>query len=517
MVDKYSQIIGIKESRREMNMPKRHSSLLVGLGFLFLSLVASAADLKPSKTDSYSRLLTKTLSQCLTDLKVAKVVIQSDKLREASQLLIRSSDLNFAISQSDFLSKAYNDDSVSLNRFEDAAFDYLSSLEKNFKASLGSSSGNSTNPPIGDSNTPATNNSTDNLLLKVTDINPLKGSPGLFQVIIKGREHYYPDSKPMTTGGFDKKTAEQQASQIKSNMEQIFLREIATYSNQYKSLIKTDADKKAFAEQWCKANQTRVNEIVAQIQSGKINTPAGYDYQFALQADFLEGFKSYLIKQNELYNNSTDNGIRGEDKPTREKRLAADALKYVQSHLLTSGENEIKSVENLDKSSQLMFNQYVSRYSQPLVDGTATPTNPTNTDKTTPPANPRLAKFKEKVFEIVRAWLRVQSFISLFTGGFGLDTAILDQVVKALETILGSPLSDAEKTEARAWATQLAAEAPRPQPTTQPTTLPVNPYPYPYQPTMVPVMPHGHGFGGHHMKNRMMMVPAPGGYYYFVR
>jgi len=123
-----------------MNMPKRHSSLLVGLGFLILSLVASAADLKPSKIDSYSRLLTKTLSQCLTDLKVAKVVIQSDKLREASQLLIRSSDLNFAISQSDFLSKAYNDDSVSLNRFEDAAFDYLSSLEKNFKASLGSSS-----------------------------------------------------------------------------------------------------------------------------------------------------------------------------------------------------------------------------------------------------------------------------------------------------------------------------------------------------------------------------------------
>ena len=516
MVDKYSQIIGIKESRREMNMPKRHSSLLVGLGFLFLSLVASAADLKPVKTDSYSKLLSKTIQKCLTDLKSAQTLSQSEKLQQASQMLIRSSELTFALGQDAELTKAFNDDTVTQAQFEDAADKYLVGLEANFKAALAAGAAPMPNASAGGSNGTAAENATGDLVSKVTDVDPLKESPGLFQVIIKGRDHFYPDGKPMTTGGFDKKTAEEQASQIKSTLEQIFLREISV-SNQYKSLIKTEADKKAFAEQWTKAKAPRLNEIVAQIQSGKINTPAGSECQFCIQADFLEGFKSYLIKQNELYNNSTDNGIRGEDKPTREKRLAADALKYVQSHLLTSGENEIKSVENLDKSSQLMFAQYVSRYSQPLVDGTATPTNPTNTDKTTPPANPRLAKFKEKVFEIVRAWLRVQSFISLFTGGFGLDTAILDQVVKALETILGSPLSDAEKTEARAWATQLAAEAPRPQPTTQPTTLPVNPYPYPYQPTMVPVMPHGHGFGGHHMKNRMMMVPAPGGYYYFVR
>ncbi|MFM7128652.1 MAG: hypothetical protein ACKO0V_04765, partial [bacterium] len=118
-----------------MKMANRHSSLIVGLAFVFLCMVASAADLKPSKTDSYSRLLTKTLSQCLTDLKVAKVVSQSDKLKEASQLLIRSSDLNFAISQDEALSKAFNDDSISLNQFEDSAFTYLSGLEMNFKAS----------------------------------------------------------------------------------------------------------------------------------------------------------------------------------------------------------------------------------------------------------------------------------------------------------------------------------------------------------------------------------------------
>ncbi len=517
MVSKYGQIIGIKESRRKMNMPKRHSSLLVGLGFLFLSMVASAADLKPAKTSAYSNLLSKTIQNCLTDLKSAQTLSQSEKLQQASQMLIRASELTFALGQDAELTKAFNDDNFTQTQFEDAAGKYLDGLEANFNAALSAGVAPMPNASAGGSNGAAAENTTADLVSKVTDIDPLKDSPGLFQLIIKGREHYYPDGKPMTTGGFDKKTAEEQASQIKSNLEQIFLREIATYSSQYKLVIKTDADKKAFAEQWTKAKAPRLNEIVTQIQSGNINTPADSECQFCLQADFLEGFKTYLTKQNELYNNSTDNGIRGEDKATRKKRLAADALKYVQTHLLTSDKNEIKSVENLDKPSQLMFNQYVSRYSQPLVDGTAPPPNPTNTDTTTPPANPRLAKFKEKVFEIVRAWLRVQSFISLFTGGFGLDTAILDQVVKALETILGSPLSDAERTEARAWATQLAAEAPRPQPTTQPTTLPVNPNPYPYQPTMVPVMPYGHGFGGHHMKNRMMMVPAPGGYYYFVR
>ncbi|MFM7593205.1 MAG: hypothetical protein ACKO85_15560, partial [Isosphaeraceae bacterium] len=411
----------------------------------------------------------------------------------------------------------FNDDSIAQNQFEDAAAKYLDGLESNFKAALAAGTAAAPNANSGGNNGSATNIATGDLVSKVTDVDPLKDSPGLFQVILKGRDHFYPAGKPMTTGGFDKKPADEQARQIKSTLEQMFLREIAIYSNQYKSYIKTDADKKAFAEQWVKLNSTRIDEIVAQIQSGKINSPPGYDYQFGLQADFLEGFKTYLIKQNELYNNSTDNGIRGEDKATREKRLAADALKYVQTHLLISGENEIKSVENLDKTSQLVFNQYVSRYSEPLVEGAAQPSNPSNPVTTTPPANSRLAKFKDKVFEIVRAWLRVQSFISLFTGGFGLDTAILDQVVKALETILGEPLSDAEKTEARAWATQLAAEAPRPQPTTQPTTLPVNPYPYTYPPTMVPVMPYGHGFGGHHMKNRMMMMPAPGGHYYFVR
>jgi hypothetical protein len=39
----------------------------------------------------------------------------------------------------------------------------------------------------------------------------------------------------------------------------------------------------------------------------------------------------------------------------------------------------------------------------------------------------------------------------------------------------------------------------------------------PYPNTFLPVMPYGHGMGGHHLKNRMMIMPVPGGYYYFVR
>jgi hypothetical protein len=173
---------------------------------------------------------------------------------------------------------------------------------------------------------------------------------------------------------------------------------------------------------------------------------------------------------------------------------------------------KIKSVEDLDQTSQLVFNQLVSRSASPLVEGNA---EPGKKEVTKPATNTRISMFKDKVFEIVRIWLRVQSFISLFGGGFGLDTAILDQVVKSLETIIGRTLSDAEKTEARSWATQLASEVQRPQPTTQPTTIPpVVPYPNTFQ----PVIPHGgHGMGGHHLKNRMMIMPVPGGYYYFVR
>jgi hypothetical protein len=450
------------------------------------------------------------VSQCLTELKVAPAISQSDALKEATQRIIRSSDINFAISQDEALSKAFNDDSVSQIQFQDLASNYLNGLNNNFKASLNSAA--SSVPPSSNSAGNSTTNGTADLLFKVTDIDPLKESTGLFQLIIKARDHFYPGGKPMTTNGFDKKTAAEQAEVIKTMLVRVFIKEIADNSQQYRTNIKTDDQKKTFENQWAKANSGRVDNIVAQIQSGNIKSPAGFDYLFGVHADFLDGFKTFLTDLNESYNNSVDNGIRGEDKATREKRLAVEALKYVQDNLLLLSSKKIKSVEDLDQTSQLVFNQLVSRSASPLVEGNA---EPGKKEVTKPATNTRISMFKDKVFEIVRIWLRVQSFISLFGGGFGLDTAILDQVVKSLETIIGRTLSDAEKTEARSWATQLASEVQRPQPTTQPTTIPpVVPYPNTFQ----PVIPHGgHGMGGHHLKNRMMIMPVPGGYYYFVR
>jgi hypothetical protein len=490
-------------------LQKRHFSLLSGVLLIFQCAFLLADDLKPVKRDSYSNMLAKTVSQCLTELKVAPAISQSDALKEATQRIIRSSDINFAISQDEALSKAFNDDSVTQIQFQDLASNYLNGLNNNFKASLNSAV--SSIPPSSNSAGNSTTNGTADLLFKVTDIDPLKESTGLFQLNIKARDHFYPGGKPMTTNGFDKKTAAEQAEVIKTMLVRVFIKEIADNSQQYRTNIKTDDQKKTFENQWAKANSGRVDNIVAQIQSGNIKSPAGFDYLFGVHADFLDGFKTFLIDLNESYNNSVDNGIRGEDKATREKRLATDALKFVQQHLLLPSSKEIKSVEDLDQTSQLVFNQYLTRYSQPLIQGIPAENQPGTNQQ---PNLKRISMFKDKVFEIVRIWLRVQSFISLFGGGFGLDTAILDQVVKALETILGGTLSDAEKTEARSWATQLASEVQRPQPTTQPTTIPpVVPYPN----TFLPVMPYGHGMGGHHLKNRMMIMPVPGGYYYFVR
>lgn len=463
----------------------------------------NAEDLKPQKMAAYQSAYTRTVLNCLEELAPARISASSVSFLSSKKNLIEASSTESWTDPE--LKKALNDDQVSLADFESRMDRFLGELQSSFVSSIkpmNGSGGTVTTPVV-----PEIPARSSDLIAKITDLDPLKNDESLFQLNLRFRDHYYPDGLPTTDGGFDRLAREDQINTIQNHMQNLMIQEIQKHSLDYRNTILTESDKTAFQSQWLTANKERLRANAELIAKGNTASPAGANYQFALQPGFSEKLRTALIDKNQQLNASSDLFIRSEPVDQRKKHLAETALEFIQKNLVASVVHPIRSIDELDAKSSQILNQYLAQYSKPdLEEQPELPALKPVVTTTPETANQsRISQFKGKVFNFLRGWMRVQSVLSIFTGGFGLEEFFLNKIIEALEEILGSSLSPQEKAEARVWATELAREAPVGQPLT------INPSPNPVAPTTIglpaellplnPVILRPIG-SGHHFRHR---------------
>lgn len=424
---------------------------------------------REAKLNAYLAAYSKTILTCFE--KETSVVIGNlpDSFRSRKKALID------AISTSEWtdaeLKKALDDNNVTLTDFEKKRDTYLTKLQSEFIASLNT-------PPVPPQPIPPdTSGNTTSLLEKVTDFDPLKEDELLFQLLLKFRDSYFSDGKPTTKKGFNKLNEEAQIATIQEALQRHFLGELKRDSSDYKKNIIDDKTKKAFQTQWIAAHQASIKKYAEQVLNNKISPFGDEDQSIILAQDgFKDELRDFINDENKKWNESSDQTIKAETVEKRKTRLSEAAIGFIQKNLFSAIKHPVKSVDDLDPTSKVILEQYLAQYAKPLEDSSGNIVQPTKTGD-----NPRIAQHKAKVFEFLRNWMRVTSIFSMFTGGFGLEEFFFNKIVEALENIVGASLNSAEKAEVRAWAAELAREAPNPGPVVNQPTI--------GYPTLVPVLP----------------------------
>lgn len=445
-------------------------------GFVSFISQSEAQELKQKKLEIYQQVYVKTLVQSMEQISPEILKSDSEAFLKAKKNLIDAKILDET--EATQLKKALTDDQVTVTDFETLVIKYLSELQMTFQQGL------KTKP---DPEISIPEDSAD-LVSQVTDVQPLMPGESLFQLKLRFRDVYFPDSKATSENGFDRLTSVQQADLIARHLKSVMLNEIAQFSDQYRDLVKTEEQKSKFENQWLSRNSANFNSIATEIVTGNVQPLEAGNHLFASQPGFSEKLRNDLKLENERLNQSSDISVRAESTDQRKRRLQEKAIAFIRQNLIFSVSHPLTGLNDLDAKSRQALEQYLAMYAKPDIEDQA-PVVKTEPDaielpelkpvtQPTDQGSSRISQFKSKVYQFLRAWMKVQSLISLFSGGFGLEEFFLNKIIEAMEEILGGSLTAAEKQEARAWAAELAREVPR-----RPTTIgqpvqPINPLPF---------------------------------------